>query len=70
MDQALKIPRSEFLDRIARFQARIQAAGLDACLVHGNESDMANVRYLTEQWPTFEAAAVANTVWVATPFRR
>ena len=48
MDQALKIPRSEFLDRIARFQARIQAAGLDACLVHGNESDMANVRSLTE----------------------
>ena len=58
MDTSLKIPKSEFLDRIARFQARIQSAGLDACLVHGNESDMANVRYLTEQWPTFEAAAV------------
>ncbi len=52
------IPRQEFFDRIARFQANIQAAGLDACLVHGTESDFANVRYLTEYWPTFEQAGV------------
>ncbi|MBK7711702.1 MAG: aminopeptidase P family protein [Bacteroidales bacterium] len=52
------IPKQEFYDRIAKFQANIKAAGLDACLVHASESDMANVRYLSEYWPTFEAAAV------------
>ncbi|HBL77303.1 MAG: hypothetical protein A2W90_21970 [Bacteroidetes bacterium GWF2_42_66] len=52
------IPRQEYFDRIAKFQLNIQAAGLDACLVHANEADMANVRYLSEYWPTFEAAAV------------
>jgi Xaa-Pro aminopeptidase len=52
------IPHQEFYDRISKFQANIRAAGLDACLVHANESDMANVRYLSEYWPTFEASAV------------
>ena len=52
------IPKSEYLERIAKFQANIKAAGLDACLVHGNEADFANVRYLTEYWPTFEAGGV------------
>ena len=52
------IPKKEYFERIAAFQARIRAAGLDACLVHGTESDYANVRYLTEYWPTFEQAGV------------
>lgn len=52
------IPKQEFYDRISKFQANIKSAGLDACLVHASESDMANVRYLSEYWPTFEAAAV------------
>jgi len=52
------IPKQEFYERIAKFQANIKAAGLDACLVHASESDMANVRYLSEYWPTFEASAV------------
>lgn len=52
------IPNQEFYDRIAKFQKNIKAAGLDACLVHASESDMANVRYLSEYWPTFEASAV------------
>jgi Xaa-Pro aminopeptidase len=52
------IPKQEYFDRIAKFQANIKAAGLDACLVHANEGDFANVRYLTEYWPTFEAAGV------------
>ncbi len=52
------IPKQEFYDRIAKFQANIRQAGLDACLVHATESDMANVRYLSEYWPTFETAAV------------
>ncbi len=52
------IPNQEFYDRITKFQLNIKAAGLDACLVHASESDMANVRYLSEYWPTFEASAV------------
>lgn len=52
------IPKQEFYDRISKFQVNIKSAGLDACLVHASESDMANVRYLSEYWPTFEAAAV------------
>jgi Xaa-Pro aminopeptidase len=52
------IPDSEFNNRIKRFQEKIRSAGLDAALVHGNESDFANVRYLSDYWPTFEAGGV------------
>lgn len=52
------IPKEEFQGRLKKFQSNIKAAGLDACLVHATESDMANVRYLSEYWPTFETAAV------------
>ena len=54
----LAIPSSEYTRRIKRFQENIRAAGLDAALVHANEADFANVRYLSEYWPTFEAAAL------------
>ena len=53
-----KIPVSEHRERVARFQKNIRAAGLDAALVHSNEADFANVRYLSEYWPTFEAGGV------------
>jgi Xaa-Pro aminopeptidase len=52
------IPDNEYQQRMTRFQQNIRAAGLDAALVHGNESDFANVRYLSEYWPTFEAGGV------------
>ncbi len=52
------IPDKEYKQRIRKFQANLRAAGLDAALVHGNESDCANVRYLSEYWPTFEAGGV------------
>ena len=54
----LEIPDQEYKDRIRKFQANIRKAGLDAALVHGNEADFANVRYLSEYWPTFEAGGV------------
>ncbi len=53
-----KISKEEFASRISKLQANMKGAGLDAVLVHGNEADFANVRYLAEYWPTFEAAAV------------
>ena len=52
------IPKQEYFDRIAKLQANMKKVGLDACLVHGTESDFANVRYLTDYWPTFEQAGV------------
>lgn len=52
------IPDREYVERIRKFQANIRKAGLDAALVHGNEADFANVRYLSEYWPTFEAGGV------------
>ena len=52
------ITDAEFKSRMKRFQKNIGAAGLDAALVHSNESDFANVRYLSEYWPTFETAGV------------
>jgi len=52
------IQKKEYIERIAKFQKNLKEAGLDAALVHGNEADFANVRYLSEYWPTFEAAAV------------
>jgi len=52
------IPKTEYGARIERFQQNIREAGLDAVLVHSNEADFANVRYLTEYWPTFESAGV------------
>lgn len=56
--QTMTIPVNEYQERIAKFQKNIRAAGLDAALVHANEADFANVRYLSEYWPTFEAAGV------------
>ncbi|OGV38626.1 MAG: hypothetical protein A2020_03630 [Lentisphaerae bacterium GWF2_45_14] len=56
--QTMQIALNEYQERIAKFQKNIRAAGLDAALVHANEADFANVRYLSEYWPTFEAAGV------------
>jgi Xaa-Pro aminopeptidase len=52
------IPDSEFADRTARIQKKLGENDYDAYLVHCNESDQANVRYLSDHWPIFEAAGV------------
>ena len=52
------ISDKEYRERARKFQANIRKAGLDGALVHGNESDFANVRYLSDYWPTFESAGV------------
>jgi Xaa-Pro aminopeptidase len=53
-----KIPLSEFKQRHANVQAKVNARGLDAVIIHSNEADFANVRYLSEYWPIFESAGV------------
>ncbi|MCC6444291.1 MAG: aminopeptidase P family protein [Armatimonadetes bacterium] len=52
------IPLEEFRQRHARARQMVQERGLDAMLVHSNEADFANVRYLSDYWPIFESAGV------------
>ena len=53
-----RIPDDEFHSRQIRTQALVAEAGLDALVVHSNEADFANVRYLSDFWPLFECAGV------------
>lgn len=52
------LPDSEFISRIERVQEQLGKNGYDAYLVHCNEADQANVRYLSDHWPIFETAGV------------
>jgi len=52
------IPLDEFQQRHKRVQAKVNERGLDALLIHSNEADFANVRYLSDYWPIFESAGV------------
>ena len=53
-----EIPQEEFVSRIRRLQTEMEKAELDVVLVHSNEADFANVRYLSDYWPIFEQAGV------------
>jgi len=53
-----EIPESEIKERIKRIQKELQENDYDAYLVHCNEADQANVRYLSDHWPIFESAGV------------
>ena len=54
-----RIPDAEFSSRIEKTALLVKEARLDALIVHSNEADFANVRYLSDYWPLFEAAGVA-----------
>jgi Xaa-Pro aminopeptidase len=51
-----EIPEWEFNERTRTIQKELNARDLDALIVHSNEADFANVRYLTDYWPAFESA--------------
>jgi len=53
-----KIEKAEFARRLSLAQQSLRRAGLDALLVHGNEAEMASVRYFSDYWPIFESAGV------------
>ena len=53
---SIEIPKSEFCERIVRFQAEMEAAKLDAILVYGDEYRKENLRYVCNFWPIFERA--------------
>lgn len=57
----VRIPDEDFQARIARTIAFTREAGLDVLVVHSNEADFANVRYLSDYWPLFESAGVLVT---------
>jgi Xaa-Pro aminopeptidase len=52
------IADAEFAERGERLQALVAEQELDVLLVNASESDFANVRYLSDYWPVFEAAGV------------
>jgi Xaa-Pro aminopeptidase len=53
-----KLPDAEFEGRIRAIQQKLIEHEYDAYLVHCNEADQANVRYLSDHWPIFETAGV------------
>lgn len=61
MEKFARISDQEFQDRIARTARLTGEAGLDVLIVHSNEADFANVRYLSDYWPLFESAGVLVT---------
>ncbi len=61
MANAIRIPDQEFHARLERTARLTAEAGLDALIVHSNEADFANVRYLSDYWPLFESAGVLVT---------
>jgi len=53
-----EIPEWEFRERIKKVQRVMDVRDLDVVLVHSNEAEFANVRYLSDYWPAFESAGV------------
>lgn len=51
------IPKSEFIRRIDRIQARLEEQRLDALMVYGDEYRKENLRYVSNFWPIFERGA-------------
>lgn len=56
--ESVRIPDNEFTQRIARVQAELSKKHLDGLLVFASEAEPANVRYLSDYWPSFETTGV------------
>ncbi|MCM8818037.1 MAG: Xaa-Pro peptidase family protein [Candidatus Omnitrophica bacterium] len=53
------IPDEEFEKRWEKVIEKVREKGLDILIIHSNEADFANVRYLSDYWPIFETSGVA-----------
>ncbi len=53
-----RLPDTEFQRRWQKVQEKVRGENLDVLIVHSNEADFANVRYLSDYWPIFESAGV------------
>ena len=51
---AIRIPKSEFEDRLSNLRAEMRARGIDAMFVYGDEYRKENLRYVSNYWPIFE----------------
>jgi len=58
MEAAPSISNSEFQLRLQKTIELLRDSKLDALVIHSNEADFANVRYLPDYWPLFESAGV------------
>lgn len=54
----IRIPKSEFEQRIERIKGLMKRDGLDAILVYGDEYRKENLRYVSNYWPIFERGAM------------
>jgi len=59
MDMAdVRIPVSEFQNRVRRMREKMASRGLDALIVYGDEYRKENLRYASNYWPIFERGAM------------
>ncbi len=54
----IRIPDSEFQERVKKVQAAMAREGFDMLLCYGNEAEPQFVRYFSDYWPSFETAGV------------
>ncbi len=54
----IRIPDSEFKERVLKVQKNMAAEGYDVLLCYGNEAEPQYVRYFSDYWPSFETAGV------------
>jgi len=54
----IRIPDSEFQERVKKVQAAMAREGFDILLCYGNEAEPQFVRYFSDYWPSFETAGV------------
>ena len=54
----IRIPDSEFQQRVEKVQAIMAKEGFDILLSYGNEAEPQFVRYFSDYWPSFETAGV------------
>lgn len=54
----IRIPDSEFKERVVRVQEKMAQEGYDILLCYGNEAEPQFVRYFSDYWPSFETAGV------------
>lgn len=54
----IRIPDSEFKERVKKVQDSMAKEGYDMLLCYGNEAEPQFVRYFSDYWPSFETAGV------------
>lgn len=54
----IRIPDSEFKERVKKVQSSMAKEGYDMILCYGNEAEPQFVRYFSDYWPSFETAGV------------